>query len=1217
MSEHSGHRPPKDPTAAVAELAALDAHIRLLVGQSEQARQAWAHFESQLAAARLHRDVLMRRLNATPATPAVQVAPGAPVGSEPAHAPAGPVRGTTGPLGPVGSLPAAGPGRPESSTKTVQNVLFILGGLLLGTAAVVFTAVAWAAYGVGGRATILAALTVLVLATPVLAVRRGLTATAETFAAVGLLLVVLDGYAAWYVDLFGVANRSGAQYAGLVALLTAVVAAGYGAATRLVGPGFVAILAIQPVVALLAVPLRPDAAGWSVIATAVAGLNLLVIAVRRGGRGATGRRTAAWTFYGIALAVAAINAAGAEALVRDAATAALAGLAVVAVAGVVAAAAAVSRQDVLRSLAATFCVLAVSLAAGVYVGVLRPSLALVAVAAVVSGVAVLALAAGRAIAGRAGGPVTADPIAGDPAATGPASQGTAGRAVRSGTLAGAGITLGTLALALLGFTLAGALRTVARALPPWHSALATTPAFTWQLLAAIGLTAAALWWVLGRSSRPTVLAVAAVLVVLALPNSVELTWWAPSIVDLLAAAVLLAAAILPRPVTSTVGPAVAGAVLALHAVGAGLGRPAGTAVVLAGLVAIALAAGSLSRVAGASRAVAGGSLAVGLVAFPPAVASAQIAAGWAGTLELTPVWTGRLTLAAVALGLAGLFAVHRWRSGLAGYAFAATVVSAAIWPVVVVLADGEPAGVYGAVSLLLIAVATIPVLSTSDSSVPATGVRPASMAVAITAAGPGAVLLAVGVLPAVLAVIGGPFTWFGAIWSGAPTGVGLVPAGTTGLPAVTAVATWSLALLALASATATYAVTRRIPAALAGLGIGGPTAVIVGCVAAGLPWPVVPAVTLLLGLGLLAVAAIAPLGPVRTVVATAQALAYLGAGLAGTLTVRWSTIVGLASIVVIAAVVGTVGRGATWRVCGWLGSVVAALGLAVAAGRAADLAVRDTAPGVLAVAIGALALSAALRPRRRAESRDVAGRDDPESRDVAGRDDPESRDVAGRDDPESTAVAAAAHAGAVVALLLTTGWIGHAALVSAVWGVAVGLRAIWPGTGRPARAALAATGAGWDLLAWWLLLGDRGVGLVEAYTLPLAAVGLLAGWAALRARPDLRSWVSYGPALAALLLPSLALVLSGADSPWRRLLLGLAALLVVLAGAVRRRQAPVVAGGLVLVVVALHEIGLVWDLLPRWIPLALGGLLLVGLAITYERRLRDAARLRDALRRMS
>src|SRR5207237_9161129 len=101
---------------------------------------------------------------------------------------------------------ATAPARPEASTRTVQNALFVLGGLLLGSAAVVFTAVAWARFGVAGRAAILAATTLLVLAVPPVALARRLAATAETFAALGLLLVLLDGYRAWYVNLAGVAT---------------------------------------------------------------------------------------------------------------------------------------------------------------------------------------------------------------------------------------------------------------------------------------------------------------------------------------------------------------------------------------------------------------------------------------------------------------------------------------------------------------------------------------------------------------------------------------------------------------------------------------------------------------------------------------------------------------------------------------------------------------------------------------------------------------------------------------------------------------------------------------------------------------------------------------------------------------------------------------------------------------------------------------------------
>jgi hypothetical protein len=402
---------------------------------------------------------------------------------------------------------------------------------------------------------------------------------------------------------------------------------------------------------------------------------------------------------------------------------------------------------------------------------------------------------------------------------------------------------------------------------------------------------------------------------------------------------------------------------------------------------------------------------------------------------------------------------------------------------------------------------------------------------------------------------------------------------------VPATAAWGLGLLAVASATATYAVTPRIPAAIGGLALGGPTAVIVGLVAAGAPWPSVPAASLLLGLVVLGIAAVAPVGPLRTTTATVQGVLYVGAGLAGALPTKGTTIVGWASIVVAAAVVGTVGRTVAWRVVGWVAAVGAALNLAGIVGAAAELPLRHTAPLVLVVAAVALALGAALDRARPVEGRAVSG---------------------------------AAHAGAVVAILLALDSTGTMATLCAAWGVAVGLRALWPGTTRTGRAALAAIGAGYELVAWWLLLADRGVTLIEAYTIPLALVGLLAGFAALRARPELRSWVSYGPALAAGFLPSLAVVLSGGGgTPWRRLLLGVAALIVVVAGSVRRRQAPVVAGGVVLVILALYEIRRAWDHLPRWIPLALGGLILVGLAITYERRRRDLARLRAAVGRMT
>jgi hypothetical protein len=55
----------------------------------------------------------------------------------------------------------------------------------------------------------------------------------------------------------------------------------------------------------------------------------------------------------------------------------------------------------------------------------------------------------------------------------------------------------------------------------------------------------------------------------------------------------------------------------------------------------------------------------------------------------------------------------------------------------------------------------------------------------------------------------------------------------------------------------------------------------------------------------------------------------------------------------------------------------------------------------------------------------------------------------------------------------------------------------------------------------------------------------------------------------------------------------------------------------VLAIVALHELVLLWQRLPGWIPLAVGGAILLFLAITYERRRRDLSRLRSAVGRMT
>ncbi|MEU0031941.1 hypothetical protein [Streptomyces sp. NPDC006335] len=154
------------------------------------------------------------------------------------------------------------------------------------------------------------------------------------------------------------------------------------------------------------------------------------------------------------------------------------------------------------------------------------------------------------------------------------------------------------------------------------------------------------------------------------------------------------------------------------------------------------------------------------------------------------------------------------------------------------------------------------------------------------------------------------------------------------------------------------------------------------------------------------------------------------------------------------------------------------------------------------------------------------------------------------------------------------------------------------------------------VLATWVRLAAWDVAAPEAYTLPVTIPALLVG--ALRHRRDPRtsSWTAYAPGLAATLVPSL--FAAWGDAHWTRpLLLGLAALAVTLAGARHHLQAPLLLGGAVLLLDALHELApylvQVTDALPRWVPPALAGLLLLALGATYEQRLRDARKMRDFL----
>ncbi|MFJ9573877.1 SCO7613 C-terminal domain-containing membrane protein [Streptomyces bacillaris] len=220
-----------------------------------------------------------------------------------------------------------------------------------------------------------------------------------------------------------------------------------------------------------------------------------------------------------------------------------------------------------------------------------------------------------------------------------------------------------------------------------------------------------------------------------------------------------------------------------------------------------------------------------------------------------------------------------------------------------------------------------------------------------------------------------------------------------------------------------------------------------------------------------------------------------------------------------------------------------------------------------------------------------------------------------RNHPVALPVELAGGLGALVAIGLAAPRAPFLALVLALCGVLAAGAAVRPER-RPVAGYLAAV---LFVTATWVRLAASEVSAPEAYTLPVTVPALVIGALRRRKDPEASSWTAYGPGLGATLLPSLAVAWGDPDWP-RPLLLGVAALVITLLGAKYRLQAPLLLGGAVLALVTLHELApyvvQVAGALPRWLPPALAGLLLLAVGATYEQRLRDARKLKDMLGRM-
>ena len=183
-----------------------------------------------------------------------------------------------------------------------------------------------------------------------------------------------------------------------------------------------------------------------------------------------------------------------------------------------------------------------------------------------------------------------------------------------------------------------------------------------------------------------------------------------------------------------------------------------------------------------------------------------------------------------------------------------------------------------------------------------------------------------------------------------------------------------------------------------------------------------------------------------------------------------------------------------------------------------------------------------------------------------------------------------------------TGWLSWTLAGSGLLALATAVRAD--------RRVVAPVGALLVTASSWVRLADAGVGAPEPYVLPVAALALLLGHLRFRRDPGVGSHAAYGAGLGLLLGPSLLASLLD-DGLARPLLLGAAALAVLLLGARTRLQAPLVIGAGVLAVVALDLLAPYASAVPRWTALAAAGTLLVLLGATFEQRRRELLALRE------
>ncbi|MBT8225781.1 MAG: permease [Dactylosporangium sp.] len=452
----------------------------------------------------------------------------------------------------------------------MQTVLLILGGLLLAGAAVVLTVIAFSSIGAVGRITFLALITAVALALPIQLARRNLRATAETIAAVALLLVLLDGYVAWSLRLFGGTAVPTPAFFGLVCLITAAVSAGYHATSHLVAPRFAALLVLQPVIPLLGYPLIEGPTGWALALAGVAAIDLgfgaswlrIPTPARAAGGGvpALVLRDFAWLLFAIAYAAGMVSASVAL-LPADSPEAALVAAGVlVLIAALGVAGGIVWRREPVPAVAGGLATIAIVLAATRLGTIAMPGHTLLFAA---SGVLLVALIVPALPAYARRGPMVA------------------------GAVAAAGTALLQLIAAIPAIT--APLRAIT---PVWNAGLDSYPdrvaalagSGSWQLVTAGVMLTAAAAIILPTEARPDGVVIGATLTLLSTPAALSLSWIVtPAVAVAAAVAIMVVALNIARARTAWICLA-SSIVFACYAAATSLSRPSATTLILTAIV---------------------------------------------------------------------------------------------------------------------------------------------------------------------------------------------------------------------------------------------------------------------------------------------------------------------------------------------------------------------------------------------------------------------------------------------------------------------------------------------------------------------------------------------------------------------------------------------------------------------------------------------------------